>query len=76
MQEYKRKLNLTPKQIQLFRFVEDYIERHDFAPSYEEIMEALDIKSKSVVNNRVVALKERGWIDFEPNKWRSITILD
>lgn len=71
-----RKFNLTKKQHDALTFIKGYIEEHKIAPSYDEIADALGLKSKSGVNRLTLSLKERGWIDFLPNASRSITIIE
>ncbi|MCZ6898066.1 MAG: helix-turn-helix domain-containing protein [Betaproteobacteria bacterium] len=71
----KMKFNLTPKQKRAYDFIASYIEKEGVCPSYDEIMDYLGLKSKSNVNRIVKTLKERGWIDYIPNKARSLTLL-
>lgn len=75
-QSFKRKFNLTTMQKKAYVFIKDYIEEHDQAPSFDEIMVGVGLKSKSGVHRLVYALKDRGWIDFIMYRKRSIVILE
>jgi SOS-response transcriptional repressor LexA len=65
-------LPLTEKQERLWR----YIASCERSPSYEEMARALGLKSKSEVNSAVLSLKRRGYVNYIPNKARTIVALD
>jgi SOS-response transcriptional repressor LexA len=65
-------LPLTAQQEKLWR----YIASCDRSPSFDEMREALDLKSKSGVHRLISALEERGFIRRTPNRARSIVALD
>lgn len=65
---------LTKRQRELLLFIKAYQEEHDITPSYQEMMEAVGLKSKSGVSKLVHALKERGMIWFLHNRARSIVV--
>lgn len=69
------KYNLTPKQQEVFDFIDDFIDEKGYAPSYREIMDGCCFPSTGAVSQKLKALKERGWIDYLPKQTRSITIL-
>lgn len=68
-------MGLTPHQFRFLRYLDDYIKKHGYSPSYDEALDFLNLASKSGVNRMVLALVERGYIAHIPNKARSITVL-
>lgn len=66
---------LTERQTEALAFIRSYIERKRFSPCYEEIMEALDLASKSQVHAVVKALEEGGYITRRPAEARSLDIV-
>ena len=50
---------LTAKQNELLRFIHERLESSGISPSFEEMKEALDLKSKSGVHRLIGALEER-----------------
>ena len=65
---------LTRKQHELLRFIQDRLEENGISPSFEEMKEALDLKSKSGVHRLISALEERGFIRRLPNRARALEI--
>ncbi|MFZ1427937.1 MAG: transcriptional repressor LexA [Geminicoccaceae bacterium] len=53
---------LTQRQLQLLRFIQDYVQRHDVSPSFEEMRGALKLRSKSGIHRLISGLEERGYI--------------
>lgn len=68
-------MTLTPKQQELFDYLEDYIERNGIAPAIREQAKAMGLKSPAPIQYRLEALQKRGYIDWMPDKARSIRIL-
>ena len=66
---------LTAKQQQLLRFIQTRLDLDGVSPSFEEMKEALDLKSKSGVHRLINALEERGFIRRLPNRARALEIL-
>lgn len=66
---------LTRKQHELIRFIQDRLEETGVSPSFEEMKEALDLKSKSGVHRLISALEERGFIRRLPNRARALEVL-
>ena len=66
---------LTRKQHELIRFIQDRLEETGISPSFEEMKEALDLKSKSGVHRLISALEERGFIRRLPNRARALEVL-
>jgi len=66
---------LTRKQHELLRFIQIRLEEDGVSPSFEEMKDALDLKSKSGVHRLISALEERGFIRRLPNRARALEIL-
>ena len=66
---------LTAKQHELIRFIHQRLEETGISPSFEEMKEALDLKSKSGVHRLISALEERGFIRRLPNRARALEII-
>ena len=66
---------LTRKQHELIRFIQVRLEETGVSPSFEEMKEALDLKSKSGVHRLISALEERGFIRRLPNRARALEVL-
>lgn len=66
---------LTRKQHELIRFIQARLEETGVSPSFEEMKEALDLRSKSGVHRLISALEERGFIRRLPNRARALEVL-
>jgi repressor LexA len=66
---------LTAKQHELLQFIQRRLEESGISPSFEEMKEALDLKSKSGVHRLISALEERGFIRRLPNRARALEVL-
>src|SRR5512133_1647828 len=66
---------LTRKQHELLTFIQIRLEDSGISPSFEEMKEALDLKSKSGVHRLISALEERGFIRRLPNRARALEVL-
>lgn len=66
---------LTRKQHELICFINDRLEETGVSPSFEEMKEALDLKSKSGVHRLISALEERQFIRRLPNRARALEVL-
>src|SRR3546814_4091159 len=66
---------LTRKQHELLRFIQTRLEESGISPSFEEMKEALDLKSKSGLHRLISALAERGFIRRLPNRARALVVL-
>ena len=69
-------LSVTEKQYALLQYIKDYMHLRPIAPSYEEMMDHLGMKSKSGIHQLLSALEERGHIKRMPNRARAIKILE
>ena len=65
---------LTAKQHELLLFIQRKLEDTGISPSFEEMKEALDLKSKSGVHRLISALEERGFIRRLPNRARALEV--
>jgi repressor LexA len=65
---------LTPKQKQLLLFINERIEATGVSPSFDEMKEALDLKSKSGIHRLIMALEERGFIRRLPHRARALEV--
>src|SRR5687768_15276074 len=66
---------LTRKQHELITFIQKRLEESGISPSFEEMKEALDLKSKSGVHRLISALEERGFIRRLPNRARALEVI-
>jgi repressor LexA len=66
---------LTRKQHELICFIADRLNETGVSPSFEEMKEALDLKSKSGVHRLISALEEREFIRRLPNRARALEVL-
>lgn len=66
---------LTPKQQELLCFIQTRLEEGGVSPSFEEMKDALDLKSKSGIHRLINALEERGFIRRLPNRARALEVL-
>ncbi len=66
---------LTYKQHELLLFIDDRLKQSGISPSFDEMREALDLKSKSGVHRLISALEERGFIRRLPNRARALEVV-
>src|SRR4051812_47141840 len=66
---------LTRKQHELICFIADRLNETGVSPSFEEMKEALDLKSKSGVHRLISALEERGFIRRLANRARALEVV-
>src|SRR5215212_9373313 len=66
---------LTAKQRELLLFIDNRLKESGISPSFDEMREALELKSKSGVHRLISALEERGFIRRLPNRARALEIL-
>ena len=66
---------LTRKQHELLSFINERLKESGVPPSFEEMKEALDLKSKSGIHRLITALEERGFIRRLPNRARALEVL-
>ena len=66
---------LTRKQMDLLNFIHKRLQKDGVPPSFDEMKEALDLRSKSGIHRLITALEERGFIRRLPHRARAIEIL-
>ena len=66
---------LTAKQHELLLFIHDRLTETGVSPSFEEMKEALDLKSKSGVHRLIGALEERQFLRRLPNRARALEVM-
>ena len=66
---------LTKKQSELLRFIHERLKETGIPPSFDEMKDALDLRSKSGIHRLVMALEERGFIRRLPNRARALEVL-
>lgn len=66
---------LTAKQHELLLFIHKRLEESGVSPSFEEMKEALDLKSKSGVHRLIGALEERQFLRRLPNRARALEVM-
>ena len=66
---------LTRKQHDLLQFIQTRLQRDGVPPSFDEMKEALDLRSKSGIHRLITALEERGFIRRLAHRARAIEII-
>lgn len=65
---------LTRKQRDLLLYIHEHMSEDSIAPSFEEMKDALGLKSKSGIHRMITALEERGYIERLPHRARALEI--
>ncbi len=66
---------LTRKQYELLMYIDRHLRTHGVSPSFDEMKDALDLKSKSGIHRLITGLEERGFIHRLPHRARALEIL-
>src|SRR6202171_1627279 len=66
---------LTRKQLELLRFIHERLKEAGVPPSFDEMKDALDLRSKSGIHRLITALEERGFIRRLPNRARAVEVV-
>ena len=66
---------LTRKQLELLDFIQKRVARDGVPPSFDEMKDALDLRSKSGIHRLITALEERGFIRRLPNRARALEVI-
>ncbi|MDR3441024.1 transcriptional repressor LexA [Telmatospirillum sp.] len=66
---------LTRKQYELLIFIDQRLRASGVSPSFDEMKEALDLKSKSGIHRLITGLEERGFIRRLPHRARALEVL-
>ena len=66
---------LTRKQHELLVYINDYLAKSGVSPSFDEMKDALDLKSKSGIHRLITGLEERGFLRRLPHRARALEVL-
>ncbi|MGX9965009.1 transcriptional repressor LexA [Roseomonas sp. F4] len=66
---------LTRKQHELLMFIDKHLRATGFSPSFEEMKEALRLKSKSGIHRLITALEERGFLKRRAHRARALEVV-
>ncbi|MGI1661283.1 transcriptional repressor LexA [Palleronia sp. KMU-117] len=66
---------LTRKQLELLDFINKRVVRDGVPPSFDEMKDALDLRSKSGIHRLITALEERGYLRRLPHRARALEIV-
>jgi len=66
---------LTRKQLDLLKFIDKRTAQSGISPSFDEMKEALNLKSKSGIHRLIMALEERGFIRRLPHRARALEVI-
>jgi repressor LexA len=66
---------LTRKQFELLMFIHERLKEAGVPPSFDEMKEALDLRSKSGIHRLITALEERGFIRRLPHRARALEVV-
>ena len=66
---------LTRKQHELLSFIDEHLTRTGFSPSFEEMKEALQLRSKSGIHRLISALEERGFLKRRHHRARALEVV-
>jgi repressor LexA len=66
---------LTRKQYELLTFIDGHIRENGVSPSFEEMKDALSLKSKSGIHRLITALEERGFVRRMAHRARALEVL-
>ena len=69
------RIGLTARQTQLVEYLESHRDYQGVMPSYQEMTDAMGLKSKSGIHRMILSLEERGIIRRIPHRARAIEII-
>ena len=72
---FRGTIMLTRKQRELLNLIRDRLREEGVAPSFDEMREALGLRSKSGVHRLITALTERGFIRLLPRRARTLEVV-
>ena len=67
---------MTERQMEVLRYIEDFIRVKGFSPSYVDIANGLKLRSKSNIHRLVHSLKDQGFLKLDPHKVRTVEPID
>jgi len=72
---FKDKNMLTPKQLKLYKYLQNYFKENEVMPVFEEMMQHMNVKSKSGIFNMLGYIEWKGYIKRYPAHARAIKII-
>ena len=63
---------LTRKQYELLQYIDGHVKKRGVSPSFDEMKDALGLKSKSGIHRLITGLEERGFIRRLPHRARAV----
>ena len=66
---------LTDLQRQTLDFIRAFTREHGYPPARKELMEGLKVRNKSIIDQRLAAIRAKGWLEFRPGSHRSLRLL-
>jgi repressor LexA len=66
---------VTPTQHKIYHFIKQYLDKHDYAPSLQEIAHGIGIKSRSLISRYVHALEKTGLLELADEGHRKIRLI-
>ena len=67
---------LTKRQFRVLAFLDSFVRRNGYCPSYDEVRKALGLASLATVHKHMNTLQRKGYIRRDPNRSRSIEVID
>ncbi len=67
---------LTQRQFRVLAFLDSFVRRNGYCPSYDEVRKALGLASLATVHKHMSTLQRKGYIRRDPNRSRSIEVID
>ena len=68
--------DLTKKQSEALEVIREFLGKHNYAPSYRDVMRDMGIKSPATAYNHVQALRDKGYIKLREGHMRSVELTD
>jgi len=65
---------LTKRQRQILNFINDFSKKHGFAPSHEEIKKHFRLRAVSTINQHLIALENKGYLQKQKNQPRGVKV--
>ena len=66
---------LTKRQLKLYKFLQNYFRENEVMPTFTDMMQHMNVKSKSVIWNMLGYIEWKGYIKRIPNYARAIQII-
>ena len=68
--------NLTQAQNELYRWIKDYMKEFQHSPTIRQMMQAMGLKSPAPIQSRLRHLQEKGFINWQEGKARTLQVVD